>query len=295
MRLLDGQAVAKIWLTQLREIAQMFLREYGRKPALRIIRVSQDHASVVYTKKKSDIGRDIGIDVELMSFNEDMSSSELEDLICGLNVDQTVDGMIVQLPLPPHLDVSKLINLIDVRKDVDGLSRQSMGALLAKSDEGFVPCTPQGVLKLLQYAQVNLHGCHVVMVGGSLIVGRPMAILCLNHDATITICNSKTRDLAAQVAQADVLIVGIGRLNVIEPEWIKPGAVVIDVGINRGEDNKLVGDVPYKACHQVSHITPVPGGVGPMTVASLMHNTMLAACRLQHDVKLIKQLNEIKL
>lgn len=295
MKLLDGRGLANAWLAQLGEVVALFVEQYQRNPALKIIRVSQDDASIVYTRMKSQAGQKIGMDVELISFAEDTPYHELAHLIHELNEDATVDGMIVQLPLPPHLDVSKLINLIDVTKDVDGLSRESMGALIAKSSEEFVPCTPQGVFKLLEVAQVDLKGQHVVMVGASLIVGRPMAVLCLNADATVTICNSKTKDLAAQVAEADVLIVGIGRVGVIQPEWIKPGAVVIDVGINRTPDNHLVGDVPYKACEHVDYITPVPGGVGPMTVASLMHNALLAACRHQQDSVLVERLNQIKL
>ena len=294
MRLLDGKTISNDWLNQLSLVVQAYHVKYGCGPVLKIVRINHDDASIIYTDRKLHVAQTLGFDAELIELPVTISFSALTEFVGALNDDIDVDAILIQLPLPSQLDASKVVDLIDKAKDVDGLTTQSMGALLNKVNSGLVSCTPLGIQKLLQVEHIQLVGQHVVMVGDSKIVGRPMAVLCLNQGATVTICNSKTQNLLKHVAQADVLIVAIGQRDVIQPEWIKPGAIVIDVGINRDESGRLVGDIPYKACEHVGLITPVPGGVGPMTVAALMHNTLKAACQRRQNEELLNQLLDVK-
>jgi methylenetetrahydrofolate dehydrogenase (NADP+)/methenyltetrahydrofolate cyclohydrolase len=279
---IDGKAVAQAVKDRLKkEIeAQVGGQADGsggkRRPGLAVVLVGDDPASQTYVKNKISSCEEVGI----VSFHHrlaaDVSQLEVQNLVRRLNEDEAVDGILVQLPLPAHIDSREVLSLIDPDKDVDGLSAVNQGRL-AIGEPGLFPCTPLGVMELLRYEGVELKGKHAVVVGRSALVGKPVALMLLAKDATVTICHSRTSDLPAVCRSADVLVAAVGRANMIKGDWIKPGAVVIDVGINRIEVNgkgKLVGDVDYNEAVEVaSKATPVPGGVGPMTVAMLLSNT----------------------
>lgn len=279
---IDGKAVAQAVKDRLKkEIeAQVGGQADGsggkRRPGLAVVLVGDDPASQTYVKNKISSCEEVGI----VSFHHrlaaDVSQLEVQNLVRRLNEDEAVDGILVQLPLPAHIDSREVLSLIDPDKDVDGLSAVNQGRL-AIGEPGLFPCTPLGVMELLRYEGVELKGKHAVVVGRSALVGKPVALMLLAKDATVTVCHSRTSDLPAVCRSADVLVAAVGRANMIKGDWIKPGAVVIDVGINRIEVNgkgKLVGDVDYNEAVEVaSKATPVPGGVGPMTVAMLLSNT----------------------
>lgn len=251
----------------------------GRRPGLATVLVGDDSASHVYIKNKRKAAEEVGI----LSLHHELSAStseaDLLALIGRLNDDVRVDGILVQLPLPRHVDERKVLRAIDPDKDVDGFHPENV-ARLSLGLPGFVPCTPLGCLRLLDETGVELRGVRAVVVGRSHIVGRPMAELLLQRDATITVAHSKTKDLAAVCREADVLVLAIGRAKIIGPEHVKPGAVVIDVGMNRDETGKLCGDVDTARVMDVAGaVTPVPGGVGPMTIAMLMQNTLTSHAR----------------
>lgn len=255
------------------------LRDKGVHASLVVVLVGEDPASRVYVRNKDKAATEAGFLVRTVRLSAETTQAELEDVVRGLNTDPEVHGVLVQLPLPKGLDAGRIVDLLDPRKDVDGLTPANVAALVM-GREGLVPCTPAGCIELLDRHGVELEGCRFVIVGRSMLVGKPLAQLALARHATVTICHSRTRDLAARCREADILVAAVGRAKLVQGDWIRPGAVVLDVGINRGEDGKLVGDVDFEAAAKVaSAITPVPGGVGPMTIAMLLENTLLAASR----------------
>jgi methylenetetrahydrofolate dehydrogenase (NADP+)/methenyltetrahydrofolate cyclohydrolase len=275
-RLIDGRAVAAALREELAADVAAFSQRHGRPPGLATVLVGEDTGSVVYVGMKHRECEAIGIASFDHRLPADTGEAELVELIERLNGDPLVSGVLVQLPLPEHLDGVKLAGLVDVAKDVDGLTPLSAG-LLALGRPGLRPCTPSGVMLLLASAAVALAGAEAVVVGRSNLFGKPMAQLLLGANATVTMCHSRTRDLASVCARADVLIAAVGRPRMVTAEWVKPGATVIDVGVNRLESG-LVGDVDFEAVRErAGAITPVPGGVGPMTIACLLRNTVLAA------------------
>ncbi len=242
--------------------------------------VGEDPASAVYVRNKIRACENVGISSESIRLPDTTEEKELEDLINKLNRDPGTDGVLVQLPLPPHLNAKKIIPLIDPRKDVDGFSAMNIGALMLDDKRGLYSCTPLGIIQLIRSTGIDLSGKHAVVVGRSNEVGKPVALMLLQQNATVTICHSKTADLGAITRLADVLVVAVGRKGLVTGDMVKEGAVVIDVGINRGEDGKLYGDVDFESVlPKAGFITPVPGGVGPMTIAMLMANTLKAAKR----------------
>lgn len=277
-RIIDGAALSQ----RIREeVAQHVatLAAKGARPGLAVVLVGEDPASQVYVRNKVAACEKAGLHSVKEQYPADMTEAELLARIDTLNRDPSIHGILVQLPLPKHMDAHKVIEAIAAEKDVDGFHVSNAG-LLMTGQPLFRPCTPYGVMKMLEAEGVALRGAEAVIVGASNIVGKPMAMLLLAAGATITLCNSKTRDLAAQTRRADVLVVATGKPGMIDGSMIKPGAVVIDVGINRGADGKLCGDVDFASASQVaSAITPVPGGVGPMTIAMLLVNTVEAAER----------------
>ncbi|AYD64263.1 bifunctional methylenetetrahydrofolate dehydrogenase/methenyltetrahydrofolate cyclohydrolase FolD [Achromobacter sp. B7] len=277
-RIIDGAALS---LRIREEVAQRVatLAAKGTRPGLAVVLVGADPASQVYVRNKVAACEKAGLHSVKEQYPAEMTEAELLARIAVLNQDPTIHGILVQLPLPKHMDAHKVIEAISAEKDVDGFHISNAG-LLMTGQPLFRPCTPYGVMKMLESEGVTLRGAEAVIVGASNIVGKPMAMLLLAAGATITICNSKTRDLAAQTRRADVLVVATGKPGMIDGSMIKPGAVVIDVGINRGEDGKLCGDVDFASAKEVAGaITPVPGGVGPMTIAMLLVNTVEAAER----------------
>ncbi|MGJ7500050.1 bifunctional methylenetetrahydrofolate dehydrogenase/methenyltetrahydrofolate cyclohydrolase FolD [Variovorax sp. ZT5P49] len=277
-QLIDGNALAK---TIRAEVAgrTAALKARGVSPALSIILVGEDPASQVYTKHKVNDSAQTGLEATLETYPADMSEADLLARVRTLNDDPKVHGILVQLPLPKHMDSQKVIETISPAKDVDGFHVASAGALMTGAP-GFWPCTPHGCMKMLESIGYDLRGKHAVVIGRSNIVGKPMAMMLLAKSATVTICHSATKDLGAITRQADVIVAAVGKLNLLTADMVKPGAVVIDVGMNRKEDGKLAGDVDFDGVKEVaSWITPVPGGVGPMTRAMLLANTLEAAER----------------
>ena len=272
-RILDGKAIA----------ARLRARLAGRvaalpfRPGLRVVRVGDDPASGVYVRNKDKAAQEAGFDSATIHLPADTGEAALLAEIACLNADPAVDGILVQLPLPPQIRAEAAIAAVDPAKDVDGFHPLNAGRLAA-GQPGLVPCTPRGVMHILAEAGVDLRGARAVVLGRSQIVGRPMAQLLLGADATVTIAHSRTRDLPAECRRAEVLVAAVGRPEMVRGDWIAPGAVVVDVGINRLPDGRLVGDVAYaEAAAVAGAITPVPGGVGPMTIACLLENTLDAA------------------
>jgi methylenetetrahydrofolate dehydrogenase (NADP+)/methenyltetrahydrofolate cyclohydrolase len=275
-RLIDGKAVAAALRAELAQDVAAFTAAHGRPPGLATVLVGDDPASAVYVGSKQRQCEEIGMRSFGINLPADTTEADLIAQLHELNTDPAVSGIIVQLPLPEHLDGVKMTGLVDVAKDVDGLTPLSAG-LLALGRPGLRPCTPSGVMLLLESAGVDLSGAEAVVIGRSNLFGKPMAQLLLAANATVTVCHSRTRDLAGVCARADVLIAAVGRAQMVTADWVKPGATVIDVGINRLESG-LVGDVDFDSVSEVAAaITPVPGGVGPMTIACLLRNTVLAA------------------
>ena len=274
--IIDGKAVAARVRAQVAEDVAAFTQEHGRPPGLATILVGDDPASAVYVDGKQKASAEVGIQGFSHKLAGDVSQEEVTALIEQLNADERVSGILCQLPVPDHMDGVHLTGLIDARKDVDGLTPESAG-LLALGREGLRPCTPLGCMVLLEEAGVELEGAEAVVIGRSNLFGKPMAQLLIQANATVTTCHSRTRDLAGVARRADVLIAATGRAKMVGGDWVKPGAAVIDVGINRTDDG-LRGDVAYAEAAEVAGaITPVPGGVGPMTIACLLRNTLIAA------------------
>ena len=275
-RVLDGKALAARIRGDLKVETER-LAAAGITPGLAVVLVGDDPASQIYVRNKTTACAQAGIQTFDHRLPATTSTGELLGLVSELNTDARVDGILIQLPLPSGIDARRVLFAVDPRKDVDGIHPENVGRLLM-GEPRFVACTPFGVMKLIEEAHLSLPGAQAVVVGRSNMVGKPMAALLLNANATVTVCHSKTRDLAAAVGRADLLVAAVGRPEMIRGEWIKPGAVVIDVGINRTAEGKLLGDVQYApAAERAAAITPVPGGVGPMTIAMLLANTVTAA------------------
>jgi methylenetetrahydrofolate dehydrogenase (NADP+) / methenyltetrahydrofolate cyclohydrolase len=275
---IDGNALARNIRADVAGRTQA-LKARGIEPALSIILVGDDPASQVYTRHKVNDSTETGLKATLETYPADLPEDRLLARIHALNEDPSVHGILVQLPLPRHMDASKVIEAIAPAKDVDGFHVASAGALVT-GQPGFWPCTPYGCMKMLDSIGYDLRGKHAVVIGRSNIVGKPMALMLLQKNATVTICHSATRDLKAHTLQADVIVAAVGKRNVLTADMVKPGAVVIDVGMNRNDAGKLCGDVDFDGVRQVAGwITPVPGGVGPMTRAMLLVNTLEAAER----------------
>ncbi len=275
-QIIDGKAIAAAVQAECAARAAT-LQTRGLQPGLAVVIVGEDPASQVYVRNKIRACEAAGFYSEHRCLPAQTAESELLAVIGELNASARIHGILVQLPLPKHIDSHRILEAIDPRKDVDGFHRENAG-LLAQGNPRLVPCTPAGVMRMLQVTGINPWAQHAVIVGASNIVGKPMALLLLRAGATVTICNSKTRDLGHHTRQADILVAAVGKAKYITGEMVKPGAVVIDVGINRGADGKLVGDVDFEGARAVAaHITPVPGGVGPMTIAMLLANTLDAA------------------
>jgi methylenetetrahydrofolate dehydrogenase (NADP+) / methenyltetrahydrofolate cyclohydrolase len=274
--LIDGKAVSQQVRAEVRDEIEAWVAGGGRRPGLATVLVGEDPASAVYVRNKQKACAEVGIEGFAHDLPADSTQEQVVELLAQLNADDRVSGILLQLPTPPHIDGSHLTTLIDPAKDVDGLTPVSAG-LLAKGLPGLRPCTPAGVIGLLKRYDVTLQGAEAVIVGRSDLVGKPVAALLLAENATVTTCHSRTRDLDAVCRRADVLIAAVGRPEMVKGSWVKPGATVIDVGINR-TDAGLVGDVEFASAAEVAgKITPVPGGVGPMTIAMLLGNTLAAA------------------
>jgi methylenetetrahydrofolate dehydrogenase (NADP+) / methenyltetrahydrofolate cyclohydrolase len=275
-QLIDGKALAAKVRDEVKQEAALLTARYGRAPGIAVVRVGDDPASQVYVTSKEKTAKELGFGSWHHHFPATLTQEELLAVVARLNADPLVDGILVQLPLPKHLDANAVLAAIDPSKDVDGFHATNAG-LLFQGRPGLVPCTPAGCMRMLQEIRFDVTGKRCVVIGRSTIVGRPMAMLLLNASATVTICHSKS-DVAAEVQRADVTIAAVGVSKLVKGDWVKPGAIVIDVGMNRGADGKLSGDVDFEAAKErAAFITPVPGGVGPMTIAMLMNNTVVAA------------------
>ena len=276
MELIDGKKLAK----EIRENLKIKceeLKQKGINPRLAVIMVGDDKSSQIYVRNKSKACDEIGIEFEEFLLKENIKQEELINLINKLNNDKTINGILLQSPIPNHLDINEAFRTIAPEKDVDGFNPVNVGKLCLNQDT-FVSCTPYGIMKMFEKYNINLEGKNVVIIGRSNIVGKPLIQCCLNKNATVTVCHSKTKDLKEYTKRADILIVAIGKSKFVTEDMVKQGVVVIDVGINRGEDGKLTGDVDFEnISKKASFITPVPGGVGPMTIAMLMNNVIKAS------------------
>lgn len=274
---IDGKAIAALVKDEVAAKAKAFTEAHGRAPGLEVILVGEDPASVVYTRNKEKAANQVGVRGKLHTLPASTTEAELLAKIRELNDDETVDGILVQLPLPKHVRDEAVLDAIDPAKDVDGFHPVNVG-LLASGRPGLVPCTPKGTMRLIREAGGTVAGARAVVVGRSNIVGKPMAQLLLSEHATVTIAHSRTKDLAAVCREADILVAAVGRAEMIGADFVKDDAIVLDVGINRLPDGRLVGDVAFDVvAPRVRAITPVPGGVGPMTIATLLENTVHAA------------------
>ena len=277
-QLIDGNALSRQLRTEVATRAQA-LKAKGITPGLAVILVGDNPASQVYVRNKVKACEDSGLHSVLEKYDADLNEAALLARVEALNNDPAIHGILVQLPLPEHIDAQKVIEAISPAKDVDGFHIASAGALMTGMP-GFWPCTPYGCMKMLESIGYDLRGKHAVVIGRSNIVGKPMALMLLQKDATVTICHSRTKDLKAQTLQADVIVAAVGKQKVPTADMVKPGAVVLDVGMNRNDEGKLCGDVDFAGVKEVAGwITPVPGGVGPMTITMLLVNTLEAAER----------------
>ena len=275
-RILDGKALAASIRADLKQKVAA-LEQRGVRPGLAVILAGEDAASRVYVRNKVLASEQTGVRSELCEFPSSVSESELLDRVAALNADPAVHGILVQLPLPKQVNAARILQAVAPAKDVDGFHSANLGALLA-GNPTVVPCTPAGVMRLLEHAGVRLAGQQAVVIGRSSIVGKPLALLLLQRDATVTICHSRTKDIESMTRQADILVAAVGRAKLVGRAMVKPGACVIDVGVNRLADGTLAGDVDFDAVREVAGwITPVPGGVGPMTIAMLLENCVRAA------------------
>jgi methylenetetrahydrofolate dehydrogenase (NADP+) / methenyltetrahydrofolate cyclohydrolase len=280
-QLIDGNALSRQLRTQVSERVAA-LKAQGLTPGLAVVLVGDNPASQVYVRNKVKACEDTGMHSVLEKYDASLTEAELLARVEALNNDPAIHGILVQLPLPAHMDAHKVIEAISPAKDVDGFHVASAGALMV-GQPGFWPCTPYGCMKMLESIGYDLRGKHAVVIGRSNIVGKPMAMMLLQQDATVTVCHSRTADLKAQTLQADVIVAAVGKRNVLTADMVKPGAVVLDVGMNRNDEGKLCGDVDFDGVKEVAgYITPVPGGVGPMTITMLMVNTLESAERSLH-------------
>ena len=288
MTRIDGKEVSAALRAETAREVKSFSERTGRAPKLTVIRVGEDPASVVYVRNKQRACDEVGIHSEVVILPEDTTEDLLLAKVEQYNADPGCDGILVQLPLPAGLSERRIIRAIAPEKDVDCFSPVNAGLLFNLGEAVFLPCTPAGVMELLKYYRIDPAGKRAVVVGRSNIVGKPMALLLLAADATVTLCHSRTKNLAAVTREADILVSAVGRARMITPDMVKPGAVVIDVGMNRDGNGKLCGDVDFDAVAPVaSYLTPVPGGVGPMTVTMLLRNTLRAA-EASERAKIIK-------
>jgi methylenetetrahydrofolate dehydrogenase (NADP+)/methenyltetrahydrofolate cyclohydrolase len=272
MNIIDGKEIAKNLRSKIAEEVSTF----ERPPGLAVILVGEDPASAVYVRNKELACKQAGFFSDKIIKSENITEEQLLEEVERLNNNPQIDGILVQLPLPKHIDANKVIEHISPLKDVDGFHSENIGKLMQNKSH-LRPCTPKGVMTMLESIDCQIEGMNCVVIGASNIVGRPMAMELLNARGTVTICNSKTKDLPGKVREADIVVVGVGIPKMVKGDWVKEGAVVIDVGINRLEDGSLVGDVDYDAIKdRAGAITPVPGGVGPMTIATLLENTLIA-------------------
>jgi methylenetetrahydrofolate dehydrogenase (NADP+)/methenyltetrahydrofolate cyclohydrolase len=280
-KLIDGKAIAQLEQEKIATIVAEMQAAGKRAPGLAVILVGQDSASQLYVQRKRHACKAVGFYSQAFDYPADISAEFLLQKIEELNQAKEIDGILVQLPLPPHIPTEQVLEKIAPHKDVDGFHAYNMGKLV-QGQAGLRPCTPHGIMTLLAHTNIELKGCQACVVGASRIVGRPMAIELLNAGATVTICHRFTKDLQGHLSHADLVVVGIGQAQFIKGEWIKPGAVVIDVGTNHLPNGKLVGDVDFESAkNRANWITPVPGGVGPMTVATLLANTLVASLLAQ--------------
>lgn len=277
-KIIDGKEIASSIRKEISENVKAFNDKTGREIGLAVVLIGENPASQIYVRNKIKACEEVGIKSYSYCLKEQSTQKELEDLIKSLATDEKINGILVQLPLPAHLS-DKALELIPDSKDVDGFSANNIGKLCLNT-QSTVACTPFGVMKMLEYENIDVRGKHAVVIGRSNIVGKPMAMLLLNADATVTVCHSKTRNLKEECLKADILVSAIGRPKFVTADMIKDGATVIDVGMNRDENGKLCGDVDFENVKgKCSYITPVPGGVGPMTITMLMYNTYLTALR----------------
>lgn len=275
--IIDGKALAAQTRAEVAEGVKNFRQTQGRTPVLAVVLVGDDPASQVYVRNKIKACAEVGIQSDNYTLPAHARQDEVERLVKNLAEAEEVDGILVQLPLPKHLDSARVLALIPAAKDVDGFFEENIGKL-SKNERCLVACTPNGVMRMLERYNIGVRGKRAVVLGRSNIVGKPMAMLLLNADATVTVCHSKTADLKEECARADILIAAIGKPKFVTADMVKAGATVIDVGMNRDENGKLCGDVDFERVKdKCSFITPVPGGVGPMTIAMLMYNTLAAA------------------
>lgn len=273
MEKMDGKALSLLIETDIKNNVLDYVSKGYRSPKLVVLLIGDNPASVTYVKNKEKACERVGIQSEVIRMTSDVNTEDVLKVVKQLNNDNTVDGILVQLPIPKHLDVNTIIESLDPNKDVDGLHSNNIAKLYANQD-GFVPCTPRGIMTLLKHYNIEVSGKHAVVIGRSALVGRPVAQLLLNENATVTVCHSKTRNLTQITQMADIVVVAIGKDKFLTQEHIHHANAIIDVGINRVND-KLVGDVDYDALiDKVDYMTPVPGGVGPMTIVSLLENTM---------------------
>ena len=289
-KIIDGKLVAKSVREDLQKEVSAATAQYGRKPGLAVVLIGDNPASHTYVKNKVLACKNVGIESFLLQFDKDVDEKTVIDTVAKLNADPLVDGILIQLPLPKHLPTQEILSLIDSDKDVDGLTAINLGRL-ARGDQGLFPCTPMGIMRLLEYYKVSVKGKNVVVLGRSHLVGKPVALMLLAQDATVTVCHSKTKNLPEVCRQADVLVAAVGQPEMVKGDWVKEGAVVIDVGTTRVENadgtSSLKGDVEFEpASDNAALITPVPGGVGPMTIALLLVNTFKSfTMRMQSQSK----------
>ena len=277
MQILDGKALSQKITQQIKEETQELKERYGIIPGLAVILVGDDPASHTYVKMKENACEKVGFYSIVHKMPASISQEEIEETIRMMNKNPNIDGILVQLPLPKHIDTTRILELIDPAKDVDGFHPYNFGRLMEGLDT-FAPCTPLGVMEMLAAYDIDPKGMDVCVVGASNIVGKPMAALLLNANATVDICHIYTKDLQSHTKKADMVVVGVGKPHLITADMVKEGAVVVDIGINKLPDGKLVGDVDFEnVSKKASYITPVPGGVGPMTIAMLLKNTLKAA------------------
>ena len=275
--IISGKVVSEKLRLELKESISKFILESGHNPGLAVVLVGDNPASQVYVRNKHKACLEVGINSYEINLPAETTEEKLLSVIDELNSDEKVDGILVQLPLPKHIDEERVINRIDPNKDVDAFSPSNVGKIMI-GNYTFLPCTPAGVMELLKHYNIAIEGKNCVVVGRSNIVGKPMAMLLLEKNGTVTICHSRTQNIGEICRSADIVVVAVGRAGFLKADMVKPGAVVIDVGINRGDDGKLCGDVAFDQVEKVaSYITPVPGGVGPMTITMLLKNTLSAA------------------
>lgn len=278
-KLIDGKKLAAQMRSGIKSQVEEYKAATGKDIGLAVVLVGEDPASQVYVRNKIKACEEVGIKSYAFYLDKEVAQSRVEELIRSLSVDNKINGILVQLPLPAHLDSKKILELIPYAKDVDGFSAENMGRL-CMNEPCLVACTPNGVMKMFESENIDLNGKNAVVIGRSNIVGKPMAMLLTNANATVTLCHSRTADLKQKCLEADIVVAAIGKAKFIKVDMIKEGAVVIDVGMNRDENGKLCGDVDFENVKEkCSFITPVPGGVGPMTITMLMYNTYLSATR----------------